>query len=536
MSAKSDNVQSLAAKSKGNQKTRRAVVRKKKKFVYTDTSDLPHLNTDCLLKIFEYLSMTDLLTVEKVCLRWKEVVELLWRTFTEFDGQHYSQRIRESFKCLNRCGPYLKKIIFPPLFADERSVEFLNIVAGKCQRVEHVVIDRARFQRPHLKNFTKILKRLKHLELWSHMYAYEDFKIIFGKVPLLESLTFKTCLRNISPIIPKAFTYLPSTLTEVNLGVLKYVESSLFLRLWEKCPNLEVLTLKANVDNDTIGGDICKFTKLRHLELENSDISVNAIKQILTISQLEKLALSGANEMTDDLLGDIAEALPNLKYLDIHRPTEDDFTDEGLKKLAKLHNLEHLDLSYNMSITHEGVNAVVAANANLKRLLLISTLVSEEVIPAVLTHCAEMRFLDLSDCNDVHFGLFISEFDTSTLPKKQKPLTIILGGTAILLENAEETHRKRVVSLGLNLVLDFETNNVKDLLEDYYDGLSDDGYDFDYDDDDDDYSDCYESDYYDHYSGEYFFGSDDDFGFPPGRIWFQDVGDYVDSSDFSQSD
>ena len=70
------------------------------------------LNEDCLLEIFSYLSMKDILSIEEVCISWKALAPLCWKRFKLFDlrNTRYENLCEALDTYLPRCAPYLEKI------------------------------------------------------------------------------------------------------------------------------------------------------------------------------------------------------------------------------------------------------------------------------------------------------------------------------------------------------------------------------------------------------------------------------------------
>lgn len=490
-------------------KTNTAIVQK------DDIPDYPFvaLNTDCMLKIFGYLSMKDLLAVEKVCVHWKSVADLAWRRFTVFDcTRAFHRNLDRSVKLsLIRCGPHLKKICFPPLVNAPYSSRLLNIVARYCPNIESAVLHETRFQKSYTKNLTKVLRHLHTLEILDSDFHLnlDILKLLFERVPQLKVLTFEGYATKDSYILSRAFKYLPKSLTEFNFGNLCNVEVNFFKMLLNQCPNLEVLTMSVELRYDEIGCELAKFTKLRQIGLNICDMKIVSMEHLLSLTQLEKLVLASAQIMNDEFLEKISESLPLLRHLDIHAPLQRDVTDKGIKKLARLQHLEHLNLSYYNAITHKGIGAV-ADNGKLKELILISTTVTDSVISAVLKNCHDLKFLDLSACAEITSEAVQTLFEIFTPTNNRSKLKVILGGTAY--EKSEWLRDVDRIDIedqfATNLVIVSNTNNIESMLKHRYKRMFY-GINVDYYDDsssseelDDWFNDCYEDMYddYDAYS------------------------------------
>lgn len=279
----------------------------------------------------------------------------------------------------------------------------------------------------------------------------------------------------------------------------------MFKMLLNQCPNLEVLTISAEHHYDEIGCELAKFTKLRQLGLKIYDMKLVSMEHLLSLTQLEKLVLASAQIMNDEFLEKISESLPLLRHLDIHAPLQRDVTDKGIKKLAQLQHLEHLNLSYYNAITHKGIGAV-ADNGKLKELILISTKVTDSVISAVLKNCYHLKFLDLSACKEITSKTVQTLFEIFTPTNNRSKLKVILGGTTYEISESLTDEEGIYIEdqFATNLVIVSNTNNIESMLKrrykrmfygrniDYYDGLSS-------SEELDDWFDNYDEDMYDDY-------------------------------------
>ena len=83
---------------------------------------------------------------------------------------------------------------------------------------------------------------------------------------------------------------------------------------------------------------------LEYLCLRNCcELSITGLNALTQLKQLKGLALTSCPALTDKILIDLIQNMPNLEYLDLSYCTT--ITSEGVRKLAKLSNLKNLSLS-----------------------------------------------------------------------------------------------------------------------------------------------------------------------------------------------
>lgn len=79
--------------------------------VYTKTMNISDLDDDCLLEIFRFLDLKTLIVADRVCRRFNETAEFIYRRYS-----HYEIHIRTegnlSGEILARIGPHLDSLLF----------------------------------------------------------------------------------------------------------------------------------------------------------------------------------------------------------------------------------------------------------------------------------------------------------------------------------------------------------------------------------------------------------------------------------------
>jgi hypothetical protein len=184
--------------------------------------------------------------------------------------------------------------------------------------------------------FARHCPNIRVLDLgWITALPTEVVHHFLQRCPDIESVDLgwtSTPANMISIIVNK----LGANLKLLNVDTLATISSDLVREINEKCPNLESLDL-----NNLISVHEINFTNLKQLKtlklsgcrhLADADVRT----AISCCTQLERLSLAGLSILTDAILADITEKLPNLKQLDV---SATNFSAEALEKI------EHVNVS-----------------------------------------------------------------------------------------------------------------------------------------------------------------------------------------------
>lgn len=101
-------------------------------------------------------------------------------------------------------------------------------------------------------------------------------------------------------------------------------------------------------------GGLAAARSLRHLALTDGNVTDDGLRQVATLPQIETLLLDGTAGITDDGVS----ALSTMKQLRTLRLNRTPVTDAALTRLAALRRLESLDLTGCTAVTPEAVSAL----------------------------------------------------------------------------------------------------------------------------------------------------------------------------------
>ncbi|MDO4627940.1 MAG: hypothetical protein Q4C70_02025 [Planctomycetia bacterium] len=131
----------------------------------------------------------------------------------------------------------------------------------------------------------------------------------------------------------------------------------------DELTELEVLRIPAKVATEELCEKIGKLENLRELLLVGGNYSAKGIWHLRNLEKLEFLDISG-NTVVSDMDLQALEGLSALKTLNVTRCIR--LTDESLLSIAKLKNLERVDLRYCDGISANGVKKLQEALPNCK--------------------------------------------------------------------------------------------------------------------------------------------------------------------------
>ncbi|XP_059615809.1 uncharacterized protein LOC132261194 [Phlebotomus argentipes] len=293
-----------------------------------ETQSILRLNDDCLSSVLSHLSIMDLMIMEKVCLRFKSVVQMLYKTehfALRFDllgeaderDQNVFYTRQEIQDILCRVAPRINtvKAMYQALMSQDEDVE---CILTKCVNLENLYLHGMSghsISKSTLKLFSKTFVNLRVAYL-TNMNLNDDI--------MMECLLGATQLKtlNISCNSSIRGKFLPElqNIQEIELGFCKNIQASYFTQFLSRNPGLKSLSLMR-----------CSFINSSHLAA------------IANLQNLQSLAIHNWYRMHNPaniyLLGD----LPCLRHLNISF-WHDFNIDPLLEKLAQRNTLESLEI------------------------------------------------------------------------------------------------------------------------------------------------------------------------------------------------
>lgn len=180
------------------------------------------LDDDCLLHIFEYLTLTEIITLEKTSKIFDESIKMYYRTVKTFECNYRDTKLPDLIEILTRIAPFLDSFKFSGGFImkDEyRSTLFSLLTTCKC--LTKLTLNYVPIQKDDLKKLTKISNIWEELDLGNCHIEDDDYTELLLHAKNLKNLKINgnpmltgTCLKNLSKIIKLDVSYCFTLKTE----------------------------------------------------------------------------------------------------------------------------------------------------------------------------------------------------------------------------------------------------------------------------------------------------------------------------------
>lgn len=435
------------------------------------------LNDDCLRHIFTFLDLTNRIRLERVCKKWQRVSLSMWRSIHSLDLSEFccnnnkplTTKILEQF--LRRCSVNLRSI---HLFDTTHSLNghTLPSIAKHCPNIENIEVSHLNIGNRSLAHLAMSCTKLKSLSFNECLYFSDhDLNLLLAHSKELNTLDLTksmrvtgSCLTRITgplcklsldrctSIIPQnlisGLNNISATLTNLSLSACSALGCNDVARIVQTIPNLTSLSLCDN------------FPLFNH----------KSLLPIGELVKLEELNLSQNPAVNDDVIRTIVYGCPDLKLLNLSGvftgsmgSRDHSLTETGISLLAKLHKLTDLNISYLDQTTNASLkNLTLRSSPPLQRLICVGCpLVSNEGCNNVVSLCNELVLFDISGCDKVTDVAVKTAEDSVKLRTNNKKLTMVVGGTAVLMSQSpcEQLH------------IDKSDNSEEHLRPDFMDGM-----------------------------------------------------------------
>lgn len=452
------------------------------------------LNDDCLLKILRYLGPRDLLRAEKACWRFRNVAEMIYKTYKVFNSEdHLLLKALELRSLIYNIGPYVETLKIKFHFLN-RKLQVLRFAAQYCTNVKalHLCGIEVSYTMRNIQNLFRNLTKLEveacsvnDKNLSYLMRATENKTVTELNLTSNQNLTGR-CL----PVF--------SNLRVANLYACSGLQPKYFVEFLRENATLEELNIVlCEQINEECIREVAKLGALKKLAISNgyngiaSTAAYSPLKQLTTLTHLrigyvnygvlDALLLEFSHEVplqyldltSGHMTKSCLEALLNFKTLrGLVLNRKKDCDDDVLRQIARLRTLEELSIASCHNVTDDGVREVVRLNPKLRQ-------------------------MDVSSCQYLSPDL-IPELVAITKGRPQV-LTLRVGGTSISLlhdDSLEFAEERPAENLKLELASpltsypgssdEASSDSWLDEFEDWDDDDSSDGWPKD--DDDNDYA------------------------------------------------
>ncbi|KAK0082954.1 hypothetical protein PV326_006929 [Microctonus aethiopoides] len=330
-----------------------------------DNSLINDLNDDCLLDIFSWLSIVDIIQAEKVCERWKRLCQQLrkaveslecknkkWKLEKKYFGKkvHEGMCINDLTNILQSCGSFIKyfRIITLKPF-DYSSKDYtspLTIVPQLCTNLVEINIETINSPSPiEIRTLANNCTELKKISLGQFNKELEkDLSLLLSNNKKLTyfSLSHECGLNNMTG---EFLEYISGdTIEEIHIRRSERAKLDYFISALKKFKHLRSFTYGPNgFFNDammkTIGNTKSLIYLSTILALYKSPSSINYLANLVN---LKELILSCNNQLQDDNLKNISNCCKQLEILEINFCYT--ITDQGIESISNLKKLRILKM------------------------------------------------------------------------------------------------------------------------------------------------------------------------------------------------
>ncbi|XP_078040359.1 putative RNA-binding protein EEED8.10 isoform X2 [Augochlora pura] len=417
------------------------------------------LNDDCLIHIFHQLSIVDRIRAERVCKRWRALIQESWSSIKKLDllckpySLYYMVTSTTTLrKILLRCGKFLNEInLTETKFLLRPST--LTIVAKLCPNLTKIDLTALTVSSAGINALTSHCHNITKLSLRPATYNYLTYpadrppsynydrdlqqlfqvnkklryiKIVNGQisghcllclpVETMQEIVLDKCMHLQEKCLSQAFKKLQNlrSLTFINCC---YVNSSfnIFKTISTHCTRLKTLKFLQDEDVHFIFND-----SLQHIQLPNLEA--------LTINRYTGWYTVDVNEF----LSYMVSKCQQLTFLDI---TGCEYvTNDGIAAITTLPNLETLIMNYMYEVTDTGMRNMY----NLKKLECRSCNFTDTTIIELLTYAPQLEFLDLTSCRKITNSTLKKAAAVTRSRTNNILLKIYVGDTSVNLSNFKE--------------------------------------------------------------------------------------------------
>ncbi|XP_044001943.1 F-box/LRR-repeat protein 2-like [Aphidius gifuensis] len=389
--------------------------------VYEKMDLINSLDNDSLAQIFILLPVSERITMDDVCSKWKEACQLAWHDIKKYKCSDAIVRgyekciLTQSYveKILFKCRIYLKELILSRICDSS----IMPVIAEYCKNLTtlefEIVVQKEGNADRFGEAFTQ-LKQLKVVKIYINKSCEFQFQILNSLPKDINEIHLFFGLNN-SPG--------GSGINLEELSVLTYSckndpETPSLFSLRE-FTNLQSLTIRSHEISHIIQ-EISKKTSLVYLDLERCTTK-DEIFTFDQLSNLEHLNLKDAFfwdrrlDIPSNLLGDILNTCKNLKHLD--PPDLDaDLAEIKINNCVNLRNLVYLNIRWRAS---DALIENIIKYCNNLKFINIDNLTSESIIK--LTKLENLNYLKFGYSNDINDEVMVA---VSNNCKKLKHLVL----------------------------------------------------------------------------------------------------------------
>ncbi|CAI4229913.1 unnamed protein product [Auanema sp. JU1783] len=409
------------------------------KSIHADLISLGDFNSNILEYIFCFLPIYDTVKLERVNKKFMEASVKSWSHIRKLSfgkeyafGKHNPLRTSHLRAILRRAGPHLKSFDLSGTvhLLDDKA---LAVIAQCCPELEEIDLSGVQANWEAFGELSESLVNLKKLS-YRDMPTVSDKSVWYLMRNCTKSLSFLD-LRGCSKLHGRFTKLLTGELEMLYLDSCLGIDSMAFEDLCTTSTSLKELRINEcyNITDEVLSIISRRMEDLQVLTLcgdKFSHLSSAGLSHITRLTNLTELALDYNPLVDDAFLVSLSQQAVNMKTISLaNAGTDQSITDRGLNALAKLGNLEQIDIS-SIGSVRSGTLLEIAYACKLQILQVRNcTYLSDEGVKG-LARCKYLKHLDLSG------SLLITSDSIQTLIKSfpndvPGNVTVVVGGTAV---------------------------------------------------------------------------------------------------------
>ncbi|GAB0088747.1 hypothetical protein DMENIID0001_032110 [Sergentomyia squamirostris] len=449
------------------------------------------LNDDCLFCIFTHFNIRELAVLEKVCTRFQNVAESIYKTqkVLDFDSLGTDITLMEVRHISAKLGPFVHTVKATSTSFNKINPRFLITILKNCKNLQHLSLEGFNINKQNcLKHLARTFTTLKTARL-ENCGIKDEISMCLRGASALEVLD----LSQNSELIGQCLTVLRN-ITEMNLSYCQNLQPFHFVKFCEHNVTLRTLNIiRCDKINHTCFNTMSKFLEnLENLMICNSYMNVNSGDYVILadLSKLTHLQINYNNFLNvDSFLARVSEK-NRLEFLDI---SSGHLTRNTSRALANFTKLKILKLNYKIECSDDTLMQI-ACNNTLQELHIVGcTSITNEGLVAFIRKCNVLRFINVSGCYGITNDLLVNLLPY--VADRAESLEIVVGGTQIA-RIEDIVNLLEVPKLKINYDSTADSFCAIDDWEDMFFGDDDDLDEIDdFDIDDDDYPFFYDNDY-----------------------------------------
>ncbi|XP_036961772.1 dynein regulatory complex subunit 6 isoform X2 [Acanthopagrus latus] len=373
------------------------------KVLQTGESDrLSALPSSLLLKIFKYLDFRDWLNCAEVCCSWRAVIQSgpLWSQInvsvekdwiTDGTMKQILQNYRPFVIHLNLRGCTSLNLPSLKYISECRNLQDLNV--SECFNVTDLMLQR----------IVEGCPCLLYLNLSCTLITNKTLRELSRNCLNLQFLSLAYCYR----FTDEGCMYLATgkgccNLLHLNLSGCTQMTVNGFRYISEGCPSLKEIVIDdmPTLSDSCVSALIARCRCLSDISLlDAAHLSDVAIKAIAEVAKLKSFSTEGNSQLTDISWAALCSSSPGLHRL--HAAECPRMTDAGLKSVATLKNLQHLDISLCEKVSDMGIQCLTKGSSSSKlRELNVShcSHITDISVLSIAQRLRKLYHLDLSYC------------------------------------------------------------------------------------------------------------------------------------------